>query len=250
MKIFCVLVVTFFSQMVLTQPASDTKLNQFTVLGSVELKERADRASMVFSIKGVGSTLRQAVETADKKTKALTDKLIALGIKERDISTSEFYSGENFGDKAFLSSGRDYRATISTAVRIDSLKLLQPVIFAISEAEVQNLSDVAFSLKDEVSFRRRARTEAGLKAREKAEDIAKALGVVVGKVIAIEEVPFQQANNPMSNTLHLQGGRIFPNPFNPVTVLSEATLDESKGSGFFAQTVSVTSQIRVTFELK
>ncbi len=250
MKIFCVLVVTLFSQMVLAQPAADTKLNQFTVLGSVELKERADQASVVFSMKGVGSTLRQAVENADKKTKGLTDKLIALGIKERDISTSEFYSGENFGDKAFLSSGRDYRATISTVVRIDSLKLLQPVIFAISEAEVQNLSDVTFSMKDEVSFRRRARTEAALKAREKAEDIGKALGIIVGKVIAIEEIPLQQANTQQSNTLNMRGGRMFPNPFNPVTVLAEGTLDETRGSGFFAQTVSVTSQIRVTFELK
>jgi len=242
MKTIYLLAVVFFCQIVWCQQ-NDSKQNQFIVTGSIELKEVADQASVNFSIKGTGSTLRQAVEQADTKTKALTDKLIDLGIKPRNISTSQFYSGENNGDKAFLSSSKDYRAIIETSVKIDSLQLLQPVLFTISEAQVDRLSQIAFSYKDESGLRRRARIEAGLKAREKADDLAKTLGVVIGKVISIEELlPGQTV--PSNSTLRFN----YPNPFNPTT-LSELS-GETSGSGFFAQTISVTSQVRVIFEIK
>jgi uncharacterized protein YggE len=227
---------TLYSQLL------EQKTNYISVQGSVELKEIADQASLSFNVRGVGASLRQAVENADKTTKTITDKLIALGVKDKDISTSSFFSGENRGDKAFLSSSRDYQANISTMIKVDSLKLLQPVLFAISESNVQNISQITFSLKDEVSFRKRARVEAALKAREKAEDIGKALNVIVGKAITIDEFPPSQTNamvrgiNASYNTISVSG--------------LQMGVDESIGSGFFAQTISVTSQVYVTFELK
>jgi hypothetical protein len=43
-----------------------------------------------------------------------------------------------------------------------------------------------------------------------------------------------------------------PSPFNPVTSKNsnESSVDETKGSGFFAQTISVTSQVRVVYALE
>ena len=241
MKLLSILVVIVLAQPLMGQ-SIDTTVNRFSVLGSVELNQKADQASLSFSIKGVGPTLRQAVENASKKTRDLTDKLRASGIRDDNISTSQFYSSENVGDKAFLSSSRDYQATITTAVKIDSLPILQPTIFTISEAQVDKLSRISFSLKDDVGFRRRARTEAALKAREKADDIAKALGVTLGKIILVEEVlPEPPAiGYPMPfNRIYTNGGRT-----------EEASLQVTDESGFFAQTISVTSEVRVVFEIK
>jgi len=246
MKSILVVLILVFSYQLFSQQA-EQKTNQISVQGTVELKEKADQATLSFSVKGVGSTLRKAVEEANRKAKDISDKLIALGVKGKEISTSSFYSGENRGDKAFLSSSRDYQASITTVIRIDSLKLLEPVILTISENEVQNLSDITFSLRDEVGFRRRARIEAALKAREKAEDIARALNSTLGKVVYIDE--FQPTQNVQAQ---FRGGRA--NQFNPVynSVLASAVVvvDESVGTGFFAQIVSITSQVYVTFELK
>ena len=234
----------------------DPKLNQFTVNGSVEIRQIADQGTLHFSLKGVGSTLREAVENAEKKTKSVVVRLRSLGVKEKNVSTSDFYSGENNGDKAFLSSSRDYRAVITTFVTVDSLKLLQEVIFAVSESDPENLSRVSFSLKDEVPLRRRARVEAGRKAREKADDIAKALGITIGRVLMIEEMPTLVTYPGQS----IRGGMLapvqfnsIPNPFNPVSSGSmeeQGVADETQGSGFFAQTISIASQVRVTFEIK
>jgi uncharacterized protein len=246
MKNIIVIFLLFISQTLFSQQ-TESKINQISVQGAVELKEMADQATLSFSVKGVGSTLRQAVEMANKNTKTITDKLIALGVKGKEISTSSFYSGENRGDKAFLSSSRDYQASITTIIRIDSLKLLEPIILTISECEVQNLSQITFSLKDEVGFRRRARIEATLKAKEKAEDMAKALNVTLGKVISIDESQPTQSMQTM-----LRSGR--PNPFNPaynsVMASEVVVVDGSIGTGFFAQTISITSQVFVTFEIK
>ena len=238
----CILI---WATQVLFAQQPDQRGNQISVEGTVELKQLADKASLSFSVKGVGSTLRQAVDNADRNTKNVIDKLLTLGIKEKDLSTSSFYSGENRGDKAFLSSSRDFQAQITTVVTIDSLPLLEPILFAISESQVQSVSQVTFSLKDEPALRKKARVEAALKAREKADDLAKTLGVTLGKVISIDEGQPRQGQFGVSR---------FSSPFNNsiynTVVANETVPDASIGNGFFAQTISTIGQVYVTFELK
>ncbi len=242
-----VIAFVFGSSVFLTAQESRPTANQITVIGSVEVKELANQASLTFSVKGVGSSLRLAVEDANKKVKVVTDKLVRLGIPSSNIATSQFYSSENVGDKAFLSSSRDYQATLTTMVTIDSLSVLEAVLYAISESEVQNISNISFSIKDELDLRKRTRVAAAKKAQEKATDIAGALGVKLGRVVSIEEVEPTRvwAQNRAQN---------YPNPFNPSTIsqfrLEESALDESKGRGFFQQTITATSQVRATFEIK
>ncbi len=258
MKNFLVVSVFLFCiSNVISAQQSEIDKKQISVIGSIELKEIADQASFYFTIKGVGETLRLAVEDAENKTKILSEKIIQLGIKKNNLSTSDFMSGENYGDKAFLSSSRDYQATIITMIKTDSLDLLRPLLFVISEAEVENISTISFSLKDELGLRRRARIEAGLKAKEKAEDITNALGVKLGKVLTIEEIQPTQTYTNQNQYLYIRAGVNYPNPFNPspYNVLQEKnlnspTVDETKGSGFFAKTVSITSQVEVSFEIE
>jgi uncharacterized protein YggE len=258
MKHFFLLFVLFFGiSNIISAQQDEIAQNYISMIGSVELKEIADQASFYFTIKGVGETLRLAVEDAETKTKNLSEKIIQLGIKKNNLSTSDFLSGENYGDKAFLSSSRDYQATIITMIKTDSLDLLRPLLFMISEAEVENISTISFSLKDELGLRRRARIEAGLKAKEKAEDITNALGVKLGKVLTIEEIQSTQTYTNQNKHLRIGGVYNYPNPFNPGTynVLEEnyanpTTVDEVKGSGFFANTVSITSQVKVIFAIE
>jgi hypothetical protein len=252
---FLFFVLLFGIPNIISSQQNEITQNYISMIGSVELKEIADQASFYFTIKGVGETLRLAVEDAENKTKNLSEKIIQLGIKKNNLSTSDFLSGENFGDKAFLSSSRDYQATIITMIKTDSLDLLRPLLFMISEAEVENISTISFSLKDELGLRRRARIEAGLKAKEKAEDITSALGVKLGKVLTIEEI--QPTQTYTNQNLRMRGGYNYPNPFNPGTynVLEEnnanpPAVDEIKGSGFFAKTVSITSQVKAIFAIE
>jgi uncharacterized protein len=216
--------------------------NQITVLGSVELKEVANQVSFTFDIKGVGPSLKDAVQDANQKTRLIADKLITLGIPVQNISTSHFYSGENHGDKAFLSSSRDFQATLTTLVKVDSVPLLDAVLYTISESGPHSLSQLIFSLKDELAPRRRAREAAALKAKEKAEDMTRALGVKLGKLISLEETD--------PTRVLVRGNRAdYINPFNLITPNETESIDESRGSAFFAQTIFFTSQVKSVFEI-
>jgi len=244
---FIITVIVFAQQTNLQQP-------QITVNGSVELKEVADQASLTFSVKGVGPSLRLAVQHATEKMEQLRTQLGEVGVGPNQFSTSNFYSGVNFGDKAFLSSSRDYRAIITAEVKVDSLRLIQVILYSLADAEVENVSNIKFLYKDELGLRRRARVAAATKAREKADDIAKALGASVAEVIQIEEIQINYTyRTENSNTFYptsiLQQ---YPNPFNSVRVntVDKPDIDESRGSELFAQTVSAQSQVRVTFKLK
>lgn len=234
-----------------------SKNNQITVLGSVELKEVADQASFTFSVKGVGPSLRSAVRDANVKVKAITDKLLHLGVPSNKIATSQFFSGENYGDKSFWSSKRDYRAILVTLVTTDSIAMMDSLLYTTSEGDIETVSDVTFGLKDELGLRRKARVAAALKAREKAEDIAKAFGVALGQVLTVEETEPTKVGQ-MEKQAFLRGNymameRNYASPFNPPSVSfapEQPAVDESRGSGLFAQTISITSQVRATFELK
>lgn len=220
-----------------------------TVVGSVEIKEVADQAYLDFSVKGVGETLKESVKSAAKTTRDITEQLFAIGLKKNNIATSSFYSGENYIDRSFWTSDRDYQASISTKIKIENLEHIEDVLFLLSEYKVEHISQIMFVLKDELELRRRARKEAGLKAKEKADDIAGSLGVKVGKVIAIEELQPTQSRNIDNKTWVSRLNR-FPNPFNPSLNGNFTAIDETKGNGFFAQTISVTSQVKVVFELE
>jgi len=226
-----------------------------TVNGSVELKAIADQAALSFSVKGVGSSLRAAVQQATDKMEMITKLLRSQGIGAKQISTSQFYTGENYGDKSLFSSRRDYRAVIAAQVRVDSLQILQPVLYALADAEIESISSISFSLRDELGLKRRARTAAAAKAREKAQDIATALGASVGNVIAVEEIQLSGGGRAPEANVYRSAARFSataPSPFNPVIVpgVDGPDVDESSGAEFFAQTVTAQSQVRVTFELR
>lgn len=227
---------------------ADANKKQISVLGSVELKEVADEATFYFTIKGVGESLKKSVEEAEKKTKDVTDKLLNIGVKKSDIATSDFMSGENSDDKAFLSSSRDYKATIVTKIKTDNMSLLKPLLFTISESAVENISDISFSYKEEVGLRRRARIEAAQKAKEKADDLAAPLGIKVGKVIMVDELQTTLYNSKQMQSMRMGIAAQFNAVGNGFS--NDGSMDESKGTGFFAQTISVTSQVRVVFEIE
>lgn len=96
--------------------AKDSTEAIIDVSATAERRVMADRAEFTFTVQGLGPSLGQAVESATRATDSIVTKLIALGIEKGRISTQHFTSGENRGDKAFLSSSRDYKARITTRI--------------------------------------------------------------------------------------------------------------------------------------
>lgn len=177
-----------------------------TVRGQAQVEVPADRATISFSVKGVGASLEAAVAAAEAKIRAIVTPLQALGLTENDIATSHFQSDENEGDKAFFSSRRDYRAVMYVEVTVDELDRLTETVGIISEGDIETLSDLNFSLRDPLAHQKHVRLQAVADARQQAEEIAKVLGVQLGSVLLVGDVQVLEDRSDRDH-LYIRGGR-------------------------------------------
>ena len=217
--------------------------NRITVFGKAEVSAPADRAKISFTVSGYGPSLRAAVDKAKEKIEGISSKLVETGLKKNDLNTSYFYSGENPGNKPFLSSKKDYCARITMYIKVDELNLLESVLFLLSESDVDNISKVFFSLKDDAIFKQKARRLAVQQAKKKAEEFAEELNIAVGRAIVVQEIP--QSKSQSGPYLAQQ---LAPNVINQ-QFLQKGYADE-ESAGYFTDTIQVYSAVQVVFEIK
>lgn len=224
--------------------AQEVEDNRLTVYGKVKVFAKADRANIVFHLKGVGSSLNRAFDDAKQQMSIISTKLENIGLSKRDISTSFFQSRENFGDKAFLSSKKDYCAIMTVTVTTDSLELLEPVVVILSESRVESISSISFDLINYLDLRKRGLKEAVLKAKEKADLVSKELDLVCGDVLSVEEI---KGPEPESRSLTFNR---YPSPFNvPLFTQEGPSYERGDESSIYSQEISFFSEVRIIFEI-
>lgn len=189
--IFCLL----FLLVPLTSDSKETSEKKITVYGNATMNVPADQARLTFMVRGTGSSLREAVANAGTKVEKVANALFSLGLKKDNLQVSKFHSGENYYDKAFLSSKRDYEAVISVIATIDDLTLLESTIFTVSEHEVKSITSIVYSLKDDSEVKEKILNMAIENAKKKASSMAGKLGMKLDKVLEIAEV---QLSEPVS----------------------------------------------------
>jgi len=207
--------------------------NKLVIEGSSDLIIESDRASFDFAILGFGSSLREAVIDAKTKVSTATQTLSKYGIPGRYISTSSFESGENYGGKAFLSSSKDFKTLMTVFVIIDSLPKLEDIIIELSEKGIESISNVNYSLHDYERYKIQSKENAIEDAKKKAKLIADKFGVILKKVIYIEESGFFQS---------------YPNPFNPTTRIMNDIIPTSVS--LYSKPVKISQKIKVVYQIE
>jgi uncharacterized protein YggE len=162
--------------------------NVIIVIGTATSEIPADKASFSFGVNGYSQDLNSAVEFAREKVDVITKRLLEIGITNQNLTTSKFNSQENRGDKAFLSSKRDYIASLKVIVNLDSIELLEPAITTVSVLKADYISDVTFSLTNIELFKTRTITSATQNALYKAKSICDNLNIKLGPPVYIEEI--------------------------------------------------------------
>lgn len=222
-----------------TQDINDHRL---TVRGRAHVSAKADRVKIEFDIKGVGQSLEAAFENARAKLDALTQKLYAIGLEKKNLSTSFFRNEENFGDKAFLSSKKDYRAIMTVYVTVEKTDLLEQIAVAISGSSVEQIRGISFDLISYGQLRKDAIEKATEAAIEKGKLVAGSLGVQLGEVLEFEEMEPTKIQSSGTRALTLRGG---PNPFN--AFYSGVAKDES---GIFSDDMDFDVEVRIAFAIQ
>lgn len=166
----------------------DSEDNRIYVTGTATVTTSPDIAITQIGVQTFNKEVEPAVDENNRKTDAVIAALRAQGVAEKDIRTTSFniYPQRDYkGNNNYEIVGYQVNNTVSATLRdLDSVgKTLQLTI----EAGANNISGISFTLDDPEPFRDEARTKAVEDARRRAEGMAEAAGIELGKVISISE---------------------------------------------------------------
>ncbi|MFN8373699.1 MAG: SIMPL domain-containing protein [Anaerolineae bacterium] len=138
-----------------------------------------------FTSENAGEAFAQASDTLN----AVRDALLALGIAEQDLQTTNvsIYPQDNYNPADGSISGRIYRVSSAIDITIRDVTMIEDVINAAIGAGANNLYNLSFGIADPATLEQDARTQAVANARARAEQLAGLLGVTVGEPIIISE---------------------------------------------------------------
>lgn len=147
-----------------------------------------DMATVSAGVVTQGKTAREAMFGNATKMTRVFEELEAAGIEKKYITTSQLslkpkYNYQN--RKAPKIDGYEARNTVSA--KTYNLDDVGAMLDALVKAGVNNINGVQFSIKDSKAARDKAREDAIREAREKAESMASAAGVKLGKLKSLSE---------------------------------------------------------------
>jgi uncharacterized protein len=159
---------------------------QISVSSKGEVKVNPDRATIQISVQTKGATAASAAAENASKQKAVIDALRALGLGDKDISTSDYsVTPEQRYEPNKEPTVVGYNVTNTLSVEVTSLKMVGPVIDAALAKGANMITSLQFSSSNTEAARRQAITIAVQRARGDAEAAAKAAGGSLGGLLEV-----------------------------------------------------------------
>ena len=183
--------------------ADYTPANVISVSGKGEVFAVPDLAEISFDVREEGKTSADAQKKATAKINKILNDLRKFGIDEKDIKTIGYniypkyeYRREsaplpNGGTEVYPYPGKQvivgYEVSQSILLKIRKTEDAGTVVTTLGSTNVSNLSGVNFSIDDEEKIKDEARRKAIADAKNKAEILARDLGVSLVRIVSFSE---------------------------------------------------------------
>lgn len=171
---------------------------RITVNGNATVQAQPDTAILTISVVTQGRRAIDAQQDNAAKTDTLVKALKAASGAGGEIKTSG-YSVQPMRvyreNQPPTITGYEARNTVT--VTLSDLKKVGPVIDAATQAGANDISGIAFTLRQDRPARDRALTEATREAMSKAEVVASALGRKVTRIVEVQEEGFVRPPQPV-----------------------------------------------------
>ncbi len=197
------------------EKASNT--NRVSVIGRGTVKYHPDLATITLGVR-IDSvpTAEAALQQLNEKASKIVTAIKGLDIPQDKIQTEQYvlfpqYAYSNTG----TSSVSGYGASQQIVIKIENIDkdnemLVSKVLEEASHAGANDIRGVSFTVANAEKLKERAREEALSDARKKSQDIARAAGVRLGKVVGWYETiissPDGSGNPPVPATTMGFGG--------------------------------------------
>lgn len=223
--------------------------NTISVSGYGESFVVPDIATFSFSVVSLKSTVAAAQEDATAKINAITEYLKSAGIDEKDIKTSDYSvypqydyvsascPASSTGEVVYCPSGRQvlrgYEVRQTTTIKVRDTAKAGDLLTNVGSKGATEVSGLTFTTDDPNQGEEEARAEAIADAKDKANRLAKELGVSLVRVVSFSEngggVPYPVAYG-RGGTLEAQDAKAAP----------EISIGQNK----------VVSNVSVTYEIR
>ena len=182
-------------------PAPPPPPAQITVVGTATREVEPDRATLSVGVTTERTNPAEAMNENAKAAKAIVDAIEATGVERRDIRTSTLSLSPVYtqGSATTPSIIRSYRASNQVSVTLRKIDAVGALIGKLAEKGVTNISGPSFEVSSADKIIDELRAEAAKNARRKAEMLAAALDVKVGRVLDVRtgDAPVEMARPRM-----------------------------------------------------
>jgi uncharacterized protein YggE len=178
---------------------SSSKNPPITVQGSGMISAQPDQSSVSFSVTKTAKTLKEAQNQANTFTNKMVADLQKIGVEKKDIQTSNYNSYPNYnqpssGPNVYISQPvsqtiQDYTVNENVTITLHDTDTANKVIDTVTTDGAENVSgpDLTFSDAKQQDLENQARTKAIENAKQKAQTMAAAAGIHLGKLTKIED---------------------------------------------------------------
>ncbi len=169
-----------------------------TVGGDAIVQAQPDTAIMTVSVVTQGKRAVDAQQENATKTDAVIQALKAVAGTGAEIKTSGYsVQPQRVYRENQPPTITGYEARNTVTVTLSDLKKVGTVIDAASQAGSNDISGIAFTLREDRPARDRALQQATQEAMSKAEVIARALGRKVTRIVEVQEEGFIRPPQPV-----------------------------------------------------
>lgn len=225
--------------------------NTINVSGHGEAMAIPDIATFSFSVVSNKASVAEAQTDATTKANTLTDYLKNAGVDEKDIKTTDYSIQPQYdyqqvacpavapGSSAvYCPPGRQvlrgYEVRQSTTIKIRDTKKAGDILAGVGGKGATDVSGLNFTFDDPTGVQNQARDKAIADAKEKAEVLAKQLGVSLVRVVSFNE----SGSNPYPTPMAYGMGGV--SAYDAKSVAPQISVGQNK----------ITNDVSITYEIR
>ena len=182
----------------ITPMPDQSQANTITVGGVGTAYGNPNIAYLELGVEIVNADLASAYTQAAEAMASVMQALGELNIDEQDIQTTgvNIYPEERFPQDGSAETQRVYRVRNTVRVVLRDVTQIETVITTAVDAGANTIYNLSFGIEDPQALEAEARQQAVANARDRAQQLADAVGVTLGSVISVTE-SFAGSNPPL-----------------------------------------------------
>lgn len=181
---------------------STTRSSELAVVGEGKIEVTPDVAFVDagITVNNV-ATVDEAQKLIDQTNQKILQALRKLGIDKGDIKTTNYSINPNYSFEGDTNRIVGYNGNVTITIKVRNIRNVSSVLEAAAASGANQIQGVRYSIDNPQSLREQARNKAIQNAKDQANQLAKSLGIRLGRVVNIVE---SSPNQPAPFTQRFQ----------------------------------------------